>query len=121
MVKGRESRGTGGEEITPPRFPETPPPLRTTSGDYSLATLQTVMEMQRAIGGLTQAVTTLTDQQKEQAKKLDGISHKIYAAIVLLLAIGGMLTFFAKGINDLLVHRILETPPAQQQSPPIKK
>jgi len=77
------------------------------------------MELQKTVGQLTQAVNTLTDQQKEQAKKLDGISHKIYAAIVVLLVIGGILTFFAKGINDLLVHRI-EGQQTQQQASPHK-
>jgi hypothetical protein len=77
------------------------------------------MEMQKTVGQLTQAVNTLTDQQKEQAKKLDAISHKIYAAIAVLVAIGAILTFFAKGINDLIVHRI-EAPQSQQQTTPHK-
>ncbi len=116
MVKRQEPFSR--PDITTPRFPETTPPTTYPGSDYSF-TLQTVMELQKTVGQLTQAVNTLTDQQKEQAKKLDGISHKIYAAIVVLLVIGGILTFFAKGINDLLVHRI-EGQQTQQQASPHK-
>jgi uncharacterized membrane protein affecting hemolysin expression len=73
------------------------------------------MELQKTVGQLTQAVNTMTDQQKEQGKKLDRISHQMYAALVVILLFGAILTFFAKGINDLIVHRIEST--IQQTSP----
>jgi len=53
---------------------------------------------------MEQAVQTLSDQQKEQGKKLDALSHKIYAAIAVMLFIGGVMTFFSKFTNDWLSH-----------------
>ncbi len=85
------------------------------SGDYSY-TLEIVMNMQNALGKLTEAVDGLKTRQAEQGKKLDGIAQKIYAAIVLLALIGAILTFFAKSINDVITNRLLA--PTQQQSLP---
>jgi len=69
---------------------------QTTPQDYILSdhsfTLQSIMEMQKVLGQLTQAVTTLTEESKKNSTKLDEISHKIYAAEVvggLLVLIGG--------------------------------
>jgi len=80
-----------------------------------------MMELLRSVGKLTQAVDTLIYQQREKDKKLDKISHRVYAALVVLILIGGILGFFAKGINDIIVHR-LETRPVQvsphQETPP---
>jgi hypothetical protein len=80
------------------------------SGDYSY-TLEVVMNMQLAIGKLTEAVEGLKNKQANQEKKLDKISHQIFAAIVLLLVIGAILTFFAKSINDIIVHKIVGPTP----------
>lgn len=120
--RGKDQRGIREEQSSPTRFPDTTPPLP--SGDYSY-TVEIVMKMQHSLGQLTEAVQGLKDQQEKQAKKLDGISHKIYAAIVLLAVIGGILGFFAKSINDIVVHALL-TPqqqttsvPAAQQQPPL--
>jgi len=114
----REDRERGGRETAPPKLPETNPPSYAGS-DYSF-TLQAVMEMQKTIGQLTQAVTTLTDQQKSQATKLDKISHQVYAALVVILLIGALLTFFAKTANDLLTHRIEAAAPITQPQSPTK-
>jgi hypothetical protein len=70
------------EGVPPGRLPSVEPPTSPSSSDYSLATLQTVMEMQRALGGLTQAVATLTEQQKEHGVKLDNISKDVHGAKV---------------------------------------
>ena len=70
----------------------------------------------KTVGQLTQAVSTLTDQQESFLKSFDRISHQIYAALAILLPIGAILTFFSKGINDVIVHYYLGTP-AQQVSP----
>jgi cytochrome b subunit of formate dehydrogenase len=75
------------------------------------------MEMQKALGGLIQAVNSLTEQQKELRTKLDRISHQVYAAIVVLALLAGVVTFFAKLANDWILHRI-ETPQTQQQASP---
>jgi hypothetical protein len=72
-------------------------PPQTTPQDYVMSDrsgfiLQSIMEMQKNLGQLTQAVTTLTEESKKTSAKLDDISHKIYAAEVvggLLVLIGG--------------------------------
>src|SRR5438105_5054480 len=83
------------------------------SGDYSYV-LEIVMNMQVSMGKLIEAVDGLKNKQAEQERKLDKISHQVYAAIVLIAVFGAILTFFAKGINDVIVHQIL-TPASQQQ------
>ena|SRR5208283_2402347 len=60
--------------------------------------LQAVMEMQNKLGQLTQAVTTLTEESKKNSNKLDGISHKIYAAE----AIGGLIVLISGGVLWLI-------------------
>jgi hypothetical protein len=110
--KGREQQGPGVQ--TTPRIPETvPPPMP--SGDYSY-TLEIVMHMQNSLGKLTEAVDGLKKRQSEQAAKLDKMSHQMYAAIVVLVLFGAILTFFAKSINDAITSRVLG--PAIQQSVP---
>ena len=42
--------------------------------------LQSVGDVRESIGALKQAVDTLTVQSREQAKKLDMLSHRMYAA-----------------------------------------
>lgn len=115
MSKGRDQRGSAGDQINPPRFPDTPPPI-VPSGDYSY-TLEIVMNMQLSLGKLTEAVEGLKAKQSDQTKKLDRLSHQVYAGIAILVAIGAVLTFFAKGINDVIVHQLLNPPPQQQVSP----
>ncbi|HEY0547152.1 MAG TPA: hypothetical protein VGC91_17370 [Pyrinomonadaceae bacterium] len=74
------------------------------------------MRMQETMGRLTEAVDGLKGKQAEQGKKLDRISHQIYATIVLLVVLGGVLGFFAKSINDLITHAILSSTPQQQNT-----
>jgi hypothetical protein len=73
------------------------------------------MSMQNNLGKLTEAVDGLKSRQTEQATKLDGISHKIYAAIALIVVFGAILSFFAKSINDVITERLLA--PALQERP----
>ncbi|PIU52594.1 MAG: hypothetical protein COS90_10630 [Deltaproteobacteria bacterium CG07_land_8_20_14_0_80_60_11] len=68
---------------------------QTTPQDYLLSdhsfTLQAMMEMQKVLGQLTQAVITLTEESKKNSTKLDEISHKVYAAQVTIKIIGAIL------------------------------
>ena len=80
------------EESSPEPYPVTPPPgFR--ADDHSWM-LQTIMELGKSTGQLTQAVNTLTEQSKEQGKKIDKISHRMYAATAVLTALGAILYFF---------------------------
>jgi hypothetical protein len=99
MAKEKDS----ARETTPQRFAETTPPPVYRGSDYDFV-LQGVFDIQKSIGKLEQAVQNLTDQQKEQGKKLDALSHKIYAAIAIILFVGAVLTFFSKFTNDWLTH-----------------
>jgi hypothetical protein len=104
-----------GRETVPGRLPDTTPPVFP-GPNYDFI-LQCVFEIQKTVGQLTQAVNTLTDQQKTLSERLNKISHQIYAAIAVILVFGAILTFFAKGINDLILHRIeAPTPITQPQS-----
>lgn len=109
-----KAKAGSGSRSTPGSLPPSSP-LAYPSSEHNW-TLQTVFELQKTIGQLTQAVSTLTDQQKGFSAKLDRISHQMYAAVAILLLIGGILTFFSKGINDIIVHS-LEHPPAQINLP----
>ena len=80
-----ERSGRRDEAESPPaEFPETPPPQ---IADWSW-TLQMLMELQRAVGELSQSVETLTRQSKEHDKKLDRISHRICGAVAVLTILG---------------------------------
>lgn len=64
--------------VTPENLPETTP-QKYTIPDQSF-TLQAIMEIQKAIGQLTQAVVTLAGQTAKNCEKLDNISHNFYAS-----------------------------------------
>lgn len=120
---GREQRGSGGEQVSPPRFPETPPPP-TPSGDYSY-TLEIVMRMQETMGRLTQSVTDLKESvkelkadQKEHGEKLDGIAKKIYAAVAIIGVVAFFLQLFGPAIVSTLTPSPTPTPTAHQQPSP---
>src|ERR1700686_2703807 len=96
-----------GEHIEsgPPKMPSGNPPTYASSADYSLATMQVVMDMQKTLGGLIRAVDTLTDQHKDHAAKLNKIEKQIYAFIAIVLVLGCILTFFSKFTNDWLFRK----------------
>lgn len=75
------------------------------------------MSMHDSMGQLKESVNELKRKQDEQGKKLDAISHKVYAAVAIVLVLGGILTFFAKSINDAITNR-LSTPVYIQQPTP---
>lgn len=82
---GETRTGSG----TPPDFPATTP---TEIGrEYSFS-LQAVMELQKAVGQLSERMDSVRNQIEKQGEKLDRISHQIYAAwavLVVLLTVGG--------------------------------
>jgi hypothetical protein len=114
----REKSGRSPKQSTPILPSTTPISLPGSGADYSFV-LPTLMELQRSIGKLTQAVDTIGNELRDQRTKLDKIGKQVYAAIVVLVVVGGILSFFAKGINDIIVHR-LEAPVQvlPQTSPP---
>jgi hypothetical protein len=99
MTEREQRRGDlEGRGVNPPVLAPTNPPPFAASADYSLATLQTVMDMQQTLGQLKQAVVTLTDQQKEHTTKLDAIGKDVHTGKVALRVIGVV----AVGLGGLL-------------------
>ena len=96
----RQTSRDADVEVTPKRFAETTPPQYPGS-DYNFI-LQGVFDIQKSMGRLEQGVETIREEQKDQRKKLDSLSHKVTAAIAVIVFIGAVLTFFSKFTNDLL-------------------
>ena len=104
-MEADERRGRQDEAESPPdEFPETPPPQL---ADWSW-TLQMLMELQRTVGELSQSVETLTRQSKEHDKKLDRISHRIYAAVAVLTILGAALLWLLNAVSDEIVAVVKE-------------
>ena len=108
---------------TPDRFPvATPPGLQ--AADHSWV-LQTVMELQKSVGGLTQAVATLTEQVRDQGDKLDAVRREVAeartfmktAAKTATVLLGGVVALIAWLASRLptVVTAILETIRAGQE------
>lgn len=96
--------------ITPQSFPEVTPP-NYPSPDHSF-TLQAIMEMQKSLGKLEQAVITLTEESKKNGEKIDDISHKIYGAkyfisgiCIVITAVGVLVGYLLKVIVPILLTR----------------
>lgn len=100
MPKGVE-RGASVTGV-PPKFAETTPPVYR-GGDFDFV-LQGIFEIQKNVGTLNEAVTTLKTQGKEQGDKLDKLSHRIYAAAAVLTALGVILGFLLNKGVDLLIQ-----------------
>lgn len=117
---------------TTPAAPQagTPSPVFSGHQDHSF-TLQAVMEMQKSLGQLTGEITALTnsvDKLDTKVSKLDeklsGVTHKVYAAgvvISILVLVGG---FFVNKAWDMAASHLADLAKAaiQQtsaiQSPP---
>ena len=102
-----------GQQIAPPqKFAETTPPV-SPGHDYTSFIFQQIMEVQKTLGELTQAVKTLTEESKEQGRKVDKISHQVFAAKVIVSIIGGAILVFSGLIGKLwdIVIPLLQTKP----------
>jgi len=94
-----KSRTSAQQHTVPDDVPASVPSFVGTP-DHSF-TLQAVMELQRSVGALTSSVNALIEHQKESTKKIDrmedklsGVTHKMYAAgvvLVLVLSAAGWL------------------------------
>src|SRR2546425_492681 len=76
--------------------------------DYSF-TLQSVMEMQKSVGQLIQAVTTLTETSKKHDEKIDKISHRVYAASVVIAIFTAIGAFLLNKIADAVIAALKQT------------
>ena len=87
---------------SPSRYAETPPPPSYSSGDYSY-TVELVAAIQNQLGKLTQAVETLTKESTEARKKVDKLSHIVYAAGVVATIFTALAGFVASKIADAVI------------------
>jgi hypothetical protein len=76
------------KETTPPKMAEVTPSVYPGS-DYSF-TLQAVYEMKGTLGELKHAIETLTVQSREDSKKLNHISHVVYAVGAVVTVLGAI-------------------------------
>jgi len=83
---------------TEPRRPEATTPSESAvpyqhPADHSW-NLQILLDLKGSVGEIKEAISTLKKDSETQSKKLDSISHQIYAAwavLIVLLGIGGFL------------------------------
>jgi hypothetical protein len=92
-----------GQPTTPEKFAETTPPA-TTGADYTQFPLTTVMQLQGTVGGLTKAVETLAKCSDDQGKKIDHLSHVIYAAGAVVTILTAAAVFILNKLSDVLVE-----------------
>lgn len=64
--------------------------------------MQAVMEMQKSVGRLSQAVETLTEESKKNTEKIDKISHEVYAAKWIVCIVGGIIASAASAVAYIL-------------------
>jgi len=95
---------TEDQNVIPGKLAETTPPS-IPAHDYTPFTFQVIMEIQKSIGQLEQAVTTLTEESKKRGDTLDLISHQVYAAKVVMWVIGIILTGLS-GIAVFLLNKM---------------
>lgn len=88
------------------------PPASIGHHDHSF-TLQAVMEMQKQLGGLVEAVNSLKVASEKSAASVDAtndkvsaLSHKIYAAGVVLAIVVAVGAFFANKAWDLMIQLV---------------
>jgi hypothetical protein len=75
-------------DTSPGRLPDTTPDaFPGKSYDF---TLQAVFEMKGTLGELTQAIKGLTEQARDNDKKLDHISHVVYAVGAVVTVLGAI-------------------------------
>lgn len=94
------NESTQAEGSTTPTFGDAPPIPQQATHDF---TLQAVLEMQKSIGGLEEAVGELKTKTAENTKILSGVTTKMAlaaGAVAVILLVGG---FFLDKIWDELV------------------
>jgi hypothetical protein len=70
--------------------------------DYAVHTVQTVLEMQRTLGGVETAVRHLEDRSKEYGAKLEQIGKDVHAAKI----VGAFIVLVA-GFLGFVIHELI--------------
>jgi hypothetical protein len=107
----RGPKSEAGQDTTPKSFPEVPPPaLAHSVGTMHL--VESMMQIQQAIGELKSDVGHLKSASDKQGKKVDRISHVIFAAGVVLAIAVTVFGFIINKIGDSLITLLTRLPPA---------
>lgn len=109
MARDKDRDARRIDSVIPEHFPDTTPPSYVGS-DYSF-TLQTVLDLKGSVGRLSQAVETLIDTSKDQGRKIDRISHIIYAAGAVVTLLGIVAGFLLNKLADVLIVFVSHLPP----------
>jgi hypothetical protein len=104
-VTPREGRDRG-QEGPPQKFGETNP--QGFPGQNYDFTLQAVYEMKGTLGELKNGIATLTEQVKENDKKLDHIALVVYAAGIVVAILGTIGGFIIRGAWDIIAPILKE-------------
>jgi hypothetical protein len=104
-------------ETTPKQFPEVKPTAYTEAVATTFL-VESMMQMQKSIGEMSSTMSHLTNTVDGHGKKLDRISHIIFAAGVVLAICAAVLGFVINKIWDSLIALLtrlptLPVPPAQ--------
>ena len=127
-TKTKPSTSAAAPVETVPQPPQTPPPGAAGGGDYSPFVWKQLGDIQQAMGRME---ATLNQVQRAQERadektdkieeKLSGVTHKIYAASVILailVVIGG---FFVNKAWDIMMLTIVERSAVDEQAMPKAK
>lgn len=80
----RKVSQAGGDAITPTRYAEGPPPAQ----ENGALPLMAVMEIQRTLGSLTQAVEHLKEAHRQTDAKVNEVAQKVHTAQTIVWVVG---------------------------------
>ncbi|SFN80974.1 hypothetical protein SAMN05216573_12261 [Bradyrhizobium sp. Rc3b] len=97
------------QDATPKTFPEVPPPVLAQTVS-TMHLVESMMQMQQALGELKSDVGHLKGSSDKQSKKLDRISHIIFATGVVLAIAATIFGFIMNKIWDGLITLLTRMP-----------
>jgi hypothetical protein len=128
MNATRSSRPKSDDGAASPGSPPQTTPIVYPRSDHSF-TLQTIMELQRAVGSLDatlksvkESVDRMDGRLASVEEKLSGVTHKIYAAgvvLAILVAIGGFVVNKASDVAIASLTAISQPTAATKDKPPV--
>lgn len=103
MASSKEGQGSS-RPTSPKDFAVTTPEKSSLGGDgLNQFILPQIIDIQKQLGQLTQAVATLTENSKDHGRKLNRISHVMYTVGVVGTILLAILVFFANKIADAAI------------------
>jgi hypothetical protein len=97
-----------GQQTTPSRMAQTTPPVP--PPDYGVHMMQSILEIQRSLGGVENAVKNLESTTKGHGDKLDQIGKDVHAAKVTFGVVGAIIVGAAALIGWVVTTYIAAHP-----------